>query len=85
MNINIILEAWKREYEQMENSACNLCDHGVSVGYKRYCKLDRPNAPQPVAMKRAPGGSCGPEALHLSIESHNRTFMRHAHGTLSDN
>lgn len=74
MNITPIIEKWKAEEKALENLACQHCEHGVWVGYNRYCRHDRPNAPEPVNLKRVTGGSCGPEALHLHIPSHHRAL-----------
>lgn len=68
MNITAQLRAWDTQQSQL--LACNQCTHGVSVGYNRYCKQRRPNAPEPVERCRSDKGFCGPEAKFLDIESH---------------
>ena len=51
--------------------ACDLCDHSRHVGARLTCQ--HPSAAYvhgvdtPVGAARARGGSCGPEALHLSF------------------
>ncbi|MDY0748529.1 hypothetical protein SNE35_28775 [Paucibacter sp. R3-3] len=49
--------------------ACYRCTHGADHGIERYCRhpelLDR-GASQPVAIVRAWGGGCGPDAQHLT-------------------
>ncbi|MFG6413827.1 hypothetical protein ACG02S_07925 [Roseateles sp. DC23W] len=47
--------------------ACFLCMHGADAGIERVCNhpaLLEFGAPQPVAIVRAWGGGCGPDAQH---------------------
>lgn len=50
-------------------SACRLCTHGAEAGLEVTCHhpdLAEPfTGPQPVAILRAPGASCGPSARHM--------------------
>jgi hypothetical protein len=50
--------------------ACHRCTHGTDAGIERICThpalADWAGAPQPVAVTRAWGGGCGPDARHLS-------------------
>lgn len=50
-------------------SACRLCAHSTEQGLELACNnpaLRSPFAgPQPVAMLRAAGGGCGPNAIHM--------------------
>jgi len=48
--------------------ACYLCIHGAEEGIERVCT--KPEAvdygpPQPIAIVRAWGGGCGPDANHM--------------------
>lgn len=55
------------EWDARRNRACHLCVHGqggLLVG--TLCHRNR--RPVPVEQERQPGGSCGPEALHLTFE-----------------
>lgn len=49
--------------------ACYRCTHGAEAGIERVCNHpelgDWAGAPQPVAIVRAWGGGCGPDALRL--------------------
>lgn len=49
--------------------ACYRCTHGADEGIERVCMhpelRDWANTPQPVAVVRAWGGGCGPDALRL--------------------
>jgi hypothetical protein len=49
--------------------ACHRCTHGADEGIERVCThpalADWAGAPQPVAIPRAWGGGCGPDALRL--------------------
>ncbi|WP_119157453.1 hypothetical protein [Caldimonas tepidiphila] len=56
--------------------ACELCDFGTTRNGVRHCRCARalstagehPVAPEralPVAIVRAPDGSCGPDARHM--------------------
>lgn len=48
--------------------ACYRCAHGSDAGIERVCghpELLDMGAPQPVAIVRAWGGGCGPDALRL--------------------
>jgi len=53
--------------------ACFLCAHGADEGIERVCThpelLDR-CAPQPVAVVRAWGGGCGPNAERMADKAH---------------
>jgi hypothetical protein len=49
-------------------STCRLCRHGAESGLELVCT--RPAAvgfagPEPVALQRAPGADCGPNATHM--------------------
>ncbi|KQY83721.1 hypothetical protein [Pelomonas sp. Root1444] len=50
-------------------SACRLCVHSAEAGLELACR--HPDAaeplagPQPVAILRAPGGACGPNANRM--------------------
>jgi hypothetical protein len=53
--------------------ACFLCAHGADEGIERVCThpqlLDARYAPQPVAIVRAWGGGCGPNAECMQARS----------------
>jgi hypothetical protein len=51
--------------------ACDLCDHGITVGAVRHCVCTNVvlarQLPEgvPVQLPRAKGGACGTEATHM--------------------
>lgn len=49
--------------------ACYRCTHGADAGIERVCNhpelRDWAGSPQPVAVVRAWGGGCGPDAARL--------------------
>lgn len=65
--------AWERADQlPVAFRACYLCTHGADAGIERVCThpalADWAGAPQPVAIVRAWGGGCGPNADRMSQE-----------------
>lgn len=55
------------EWDAQRNRACRLCDHGRGALFPgTLCSRGR--TPVAVETERRPGGSCGPEALHLTFK-----------------
>lgn len=55
------------EWDAQRNRACSLCDHGRG-GLLPGTLCPRGRTPVAVETERRPGGSCGPEALHLTFK-----------------